>query len=113
MVKGFFRFVRKDVPLVQKDDEAFARLTDALDNAEVLFRNAESRVDHENGKIRTADAFFGAHVAENFDFIFDFRLFAETGSVGHDELFSVDGKGAVNRVAGRARNVGNDNAFFA
>lgn len=37
VVKGFFCLVRENVPFVQENDKSFARLTDALDDAEVLF----------------------------------------------------------------------------
>jgi len=112
VVEGFVRLVRENVPLVEDNDKALARLADFGNDAVILDFEPAGAIDHKHGKVGTADAFQGAHVAEDLDFVFDLRLLAQARSIGHHELLTIDNEVAVNGIACRARNVGDHRAVF-
>ena len=112
MVKGLFGLVRENVPLVEHEHQALARLADFGNNAEILDFETASAVHHEYRHVGSTDTFEGTHVAENFNFVFDLRLLAQARRISHHELDAIDRKVAVNGIAGRTRNIGHHGAVF-
>ena len=112
MVERLFGLVRENVPLVEHEHQALARLADFGNDAEVLDFETAGAVDHQDRHVGAANTFERTHVAENFNFVFDLRLLAEARRIGHHELDSVDSKVAVNGIASRSRNIGHHGTVF-
>ena len=110
LVEGPVRLALDQVPLVDRDDEALALLDDVAGDVGVLGGETLDRVDHEDRDVGPRDCLQGAEggVALGCRPGGDLAAPPDAGGVDQDDLAAAPLEGRVDRVAGRARDLGHD-----
>ena len=101
------------VPLVDDDDAGLSRLMCEPGDLRVLLGHAFVRVNQNQAHVRALDGRDGAQVRIFLDRIVDLGLAAHTGGVDEQVLAELVFKVAVDRIARRTGDVGDDHALFA
>ena len=102
-----------EVPLVDDDDAAFARFVDVACDFRILFGNAFRRIDDQDGNVRPIDGPQSPDDAVPFDRHVDFGLAAHAGRIDEDEVRSFIRPMRIDRVAGRAGHVADDDPILS
>ena len=101
------------VPLVQHDRGRAAGLHRQLGDAQILRGDAVGGVTDDERDIRALGGALGAQRRVVLDRVRDLRLAAHAGGVDEDQLALADHQRHVDRVAGGARDVGDDHPLLA
>jgi hypothetical protein len=101
------------VPLVEDERGGAALLHRQLGDAQVLRGDAVGRVADDERHVGALHRPLGAQGREVLHGLLDLGLAAHPGGVHEDELVPVDLEGQVDRVAGGARHLGDDDALRA
>src|SRR4051794_10411192 len=104
---------RGDVPLVEDERRRTALLHRQLGDAQVLGRDAVVGVADDQRDVGALDRALGAQGGVVLDRLGDLRLPAHAGGVDDHQAAAVDLEREVDRVARRARDLGDDHALAA
>lgn len=105
--------VRVDIPLVDDDDDALARLVCIARDLLVLLRDALEGVDHHEHDVGAVDGAQRAHDTVTLDGLLDLAAAAHACRVDQRELHAVLREVRVDGVTRRARHVADDDAVLA
>ena len=101
------------VPLVDHDDARLARLVRKPGDLRILLGHAVVGVEQNQAHVRALDGGNGAHIAVLFHRVVYLGFAAHSGGVDEQVLAGFVFKIAVDGVARRAGNIGDDHAFLA